>query len=119
MNRPLPVKIPAVLLSAILLTAASALAQSQHEMNQQAEADFNKADAELNRAYKKLLNGLDAESQKKLKAAQRAWLAFRDAQAEFAADAEARGGSMQPMIYFGARAELTRERTKQLHPASQ
>jgi len=41
----------------------------------------------------------DAESKEKLKQIQRAWLAFRDAEAAFAAD-EARGGSMEPTLRY-------------------
>ena len=104
---------------AAFATAGSAVAQSQHEMNRQAEADFEKADAELNRVYKKTLSDLDAEGQKKLKAAQRAWIAFRDAEAEFDADSEARGGSMYTMIYYSSLARLTRDRIKQLRAISQ
>jgi uncharacterized protein YecT (DUF1311 family) len=104
---------------AAFAAAGSAVAQSQHEMNRQAEADFEKADSELNRVYKKVLSDLDADGQKKLKAAQRAWIAFRDAQAEFDADSEARGGSMYTMIYYGGLARLTRDRIKQLRATSQ
>jgi uncharacterized protein YecT (DUF1311 family) len=104
---------------AALAMTGSAVAQPQHEMNRQAESDYEKADAELNRAYGKMLKDLDAEGQKKLKAAQRAWIAFRDAQAEFEADSEARGGSMYTMIYYGGLARLTRDRIKQLRSASQ
>jgi uncharacterized protein YecT (DUF1311 family) len=114
--RPLSAILLAVL--AALAISGSAVAQSQHEMNRQAEADFEKADAELNRAYKKTLSDLDADGQKKLKATQRAWIAFRDAQAEFDADSEARGGSMYTMIYYGDLARLTRDRIKQLRATS-
>jgi len=101
------------------LAVTSAHAQSQHEMNQTAAANYEKADAELNRAYKKLMADLDQEAQAKLKTAQRAWIAFRDAQAEFDADAEARGGSMYPLIYYTALERFTRERIKQLKEAAQ
>jgi uncharacterized protein YecT (DUF1311 family) len=117
-------KIPTALGAFIVAVAAvamtnSAVAQSQHEMNRQAETDFEKADTELNRVYKKALSDLDAEGQKKLKAAQRAWIVFRDAQAEFDADSEARGGSMYAMIYYSGLARLTRDRIKQLRAISQ
>ncbi|PYI62415.1 MAG: hypothetical protein DMF07_13640 [Verrucomicrobia bacterium] len=42
----------------------------------------------------------------KLKESQRAWLAFRDAEAAFAAD-QLRGGSMAPTIRYETMAELT------------
>jgi len=88
-------------------------AETQAGMNQQAQKDFDKADRAMNAVYKKLLLTLDANRQKKLKAAQRAWLAFRDADAAFVAS-EAEGGSMQPMVYSGALTKRTDDRTKQL-----
>ncbi len=88
-------------------------AETQAGMNRQASKDFENADKAMNAAYKKLLPTLDANRQKKLKAAQRAWLIYRDADAAFVAS-EAEGGSMQPMVYSGALTERTIARTKQL-----
>ena len=83
-------------------------------MNAQARAEFVKADAELNKTYETLLAKLaDAESKEKLKESQRAWLAFRDAEAGFAAD-QARGASIAPTIRYGTTTELTQQRIKQL-----
>ena len=93
--------------------ADSTFAQSQHEMNQEAAEDFEKADTALNAVYKKFIKTLDEEGEKKLIAAQRAWIAFRDAQATFEAD-EARGGSMAPLLLHSTKRELTEERTKVL-----
>jgi uncharacterized protein YecT (DUF1311 family) len=68
------------------------------------------ADAELNRIYGALLTKLpDAEGKEKLKQSQRAWLAFRDAEAAFVAD-QARGGSMAPTIRYQTMTELTHQR---------
>ena len=110
--------VPALLLCAALsltgILPIPARAQSQAEMNQHAEKDFDAADAAMNKAYKQLMSKLDKEAQAKLKSAQRAWVAFRDAQGDLEADLEARGGSMAPMIYDGSRTELTKERTKEL-----
>lgn len=83
-------------------------------MNQEAATNFEKADKELNVVYKKLASKIDKESQEKLKTTQKAWVAFRDAEADLIADFDARGGSMAPMIYSGRRAELTKARTEQL-----
>ena len=100
-------------LLASLSFSVSAFAQSQQEMNFQAERDAAKADKALNVVYKKLLASVDDEGAKLLKDSQRAWIAFRDAEAKFAAD-EARGGSMAPMLYSGTLSRLTEERVKQL-----
>jgi uncharacterized protein YecT (DUF1311 family) len=98
--------VPALLLCAALsltgILPIPARAQSQAEMNQQAVKDFDAADAAMNKAYKQLMSKVDKEAQAKLRSAQRAWVAFRDAQADFEADLEARGGSMAPMSTTGA-----------------
>lgn len=95
-------------------TPALAPGQSQQEMNAEAAAAFEKADKELNRAYAKVMGVLDDESKQRLKVAQRAWVAFRDAEATFRADAEARGGSMWPLVHEGIRARLTEARVNSL-----
>lgn len=89
-------------------------AQTQQEMNAQAAEEFKKADKELNQIYAKVLGVLDDEAKERLKKSQRAWLAFRDAEADFRADAEARGGSMWPMIHEGVRGALTKDRVAAL-----
>ena len=96
----------------LLVLTTSTFAQSQREMNLQAAADFAKADAALNKLYTKVLAALDDEGKKKLKVVQRAWVVFRDAEADLQADSEARGGSMAPLIYDGTRTTLTNERIK-------
>ena len=101
--------------------------QSQHEMNACAATDFEKADAELNVAWAEALADArvaDAEldrdndqrptTEAKLREAQRAWIVFRDAHCTVVGYDEARGGSMEPMVYDGCRAAVTRERTAQL-----
>ena len=105
----------ALLIAALVAFPTSdANAQSQAEMNRQAAKDFEKADAELNSTYAALMAKLpDAESKQKLKESQRAWLAFRDAEAAFQADGE-RGGSMAPLIYSTTASELTQARIEAL-----
>ena len=105
-------------LTALFLVCNPAYSQSQPELTAQAQADFEKADARLNALYKKTLAGLDAEGKKKLIASERAWLAYRDAEANYEADSE-RGGSMAPMIYNQACLELTEARIKELSKASE
>ena len=79
------------LLIPLFIPVAQSYAQTQAAMNAQARAEFEKADAELNKTYEALLTKLpDAEGKEKLKQSQRAWVAFRDAEAAFAAN-QARG----------------------------
>ena len=98
----------------VLLPLTGLHAQSQAAMNQEAVKDFEAADARLNQTYKALLEQVDQPAQDKLKAAQRAWLQFRDAEAVFVSDAEARGGSMEAMSSTTTGTTLTKHRTEGL-----
>ena len=98
----------------IAVPVALLCAQTQSEMNAQARAEFERADAELSKTHKALLARLsDAESKKKLEESQRAWIAFRDAEASFAAD-QVRGGSAAPVLRYMSMTESTEQRIKQL-----
>jgi uncharacterized protein YecT (DUF1311 family) len=104
----------AVMLISLFVPIAQMHAQTHVAMNAQARAEFERADADLNKTYEALLAKLpDAETKEKLKQSQRAWLAFRDAEAAFAAD-QARGGSMVPTLRYETMTELTQQRIKQL-----
>lgn len=108
-----PIRLLAIGLAVSTLGLTDLRAQSQHEMNQQAYAAFEKADKELNEIYAKVRAKLDKEGKEKLKAAQRAWMAFRDAQAELDADLM-RGGSAAPMLSAGSKAQSTKKRVEEL-----
>ncbi len=85
-------------------------AQSQVEMTAQAWADFDKADKELNAVYQQVLKSMDDDiARRKLIAAQKAWLTFRDAQAEVDAD-QARGGSLENQLRAMSETETTNAR---------
>lgn len=94
---------------------------NQLELNACARDDFSKADDELNRTYQALIKK-EADDKlfiSKLRLAQNAWLVFRDAdlEARFACaeiDVKICWGSMYPMLFLSRKAELTRERNKQL-----
>jgi uncharacterized protein YecT (DUF1311 family) len=87
--------------------------QDQSTMNRCAHEAYQKADAELNNAYRQLMPKLEIAHQEKLKLAQRAWLAFRDAHCECESFAF-EGGSMQPLLRSSCFEQVTRDRTKQL-----
>jgi len=106
-----------VALSGTVVFCNVAYSQSQPEMNEKSQADFEKADARLNAVYKKTLATLDAEGKKKLVAAERSWVAYRDAEAAFEADSE-RGGSMAPLVYSQTCLELTESRIEQLRKSA-
>jgi uncharacterized protein YecT (DUF1311 family) len=88
-------------------------AQDQNTMNRCAEDDYARADAELNRVYKQVMNGLDTQSEQLLKAAQRDWIAFRDDECKYE-NVQNEGGSIYPLVYNGCLTTLTKARTKQL-----
>jgi uncharacterized protein YecT (DUF1311 family) len=88
-------------------------AQSQTEMNLCWGKEYKAADAQLNAAYREFAAKLNAEETAQLKAAQLAWIKFRDANCEFVADAY-KGGSIRPMIAAMCLADVTNARTSEL-----
>lgn len=127
-----------VSLTALLLAAQEpqwncADPQTQSEMNACAAIDFDRADAELNAEYRRAIAHARASDREgsggriegdnrpgdeaTLREAQRAWVSFRDAHCRLEGY-EARGGSMESMLYDGCRATLTRARTAQLRAPS-
>jgi uncharacterized protein YecT (DUF1311 family) len=108
------------LLSLLLLlistqTSSAAMGDCGNESNQMAlnecaHLSFQKADAELNTLYQNIKRrSAEPQSQNLLVAAQRAWVAFRDAECTFATSS-ATGGSIHPMVHSGCLERLTRAR---------
>jgi len=89
--------------------------QTQSGLNQCADASYQKADAALNGAYKQILHRLkdDAATTKLLAQAQKAWIAWRDAECTFAASASV-GGSIYPMEVSICLEAQTKKRTQDL-----
>lgn len=79
-------------------------------------ADLQKADRELNRLYKEVEKRLadDPAGKTRLVHAQRAWIAFRDAECAFQSGGED-GGSIAPTIAALCQASLTSDRADRLH----
>lgn len=74
---------------------------------------FQRAEQALDSVYAELMKKVDKPSQAKLRAAQSAWLQFRQAEADFQADM-ARGGTLAPLIKMTVMADLTESRVEQL-----
>ena len=73
--------------------------------------DLRAADAELNTTYQKTLESLpDAATKEKLREAQRAWVAFRDAEISLNSALPGASGNTLKML----QTDLTGARTKQL-----
>jgi uncharacterized protein YecT (DUF1311 family) len=104
---------------AIAFSCAGSLAQTQSESNQDACTTFKQADALLNKSYNQVLSEYKKNALliRKLKIAQRAWLAYRDAQIEAlypALNKPAEYGSVYPMCRCNALATLTTQRADEL-----
>ena len=88
-------------------------ASTQTDMNACAAAALTAADSKLNSLYGEIEGRLagDSGAKKELVAAQRAWLAFRDAECAFASSGVA-GGSVAPMIYSLCLEDQTQRRAR-------
>ncbi|MBI3875541.1 MAG: DUF1311 domain-containing protein [Verrucomicrobia bacterium] len=75
--------------------------------------EYTKVDEELNKAYQLLLKRLEPREEKALRKAQRAWIAFRDAEADFLVS-EMKGGTGQGPAHTASLTELNKERIKVL-----
>lgn len=119
------------ILAIVMLSAGAATAQdvdctnaqTQQEMNACAEQDWMDADADLNAAYGEAIAIMqlydedlpksEKGAEANLRAAQRAWVTFRDAAC--AAEGYAmHGGSAEPLLIYGCRARLTQQRAVEL-----
>ena len=103
----------------ILALVQSLWAQTQAQQNQDACGAYKTADQALNATYSRVLKDYakDVQFLPKLRAAQRAWLAFRDAHLDAlypAVDTQAEYGSVYPTCRCAALKELTEQRTRQL-----
>jgi len=74
---------------------------------------YTTANRELDEAYQALMDRLDAGQKQKLRIAQRAWLRFRDANADFESS-QAQGGTLAPLLRLGTLTEMTIARTNEL-----
>jgi uncharacterized protein YecT (DUF1311 family) len=104
----------AILSGGFLAAQRLAAGQTQAQLDEQAYAAFHAADQQLNVVYKRVSVGLGPATKQKLIASERAWVVFRDAEANFEASAQAEGGSLYDTYFDQTRADLTRHRIEQL-----
>ncbi|MBI3677243.1 MAG: lysozyme inhibitor LprI family protein [Proteobacteria bacterium] len=88
-------------------------AVAQQDMNICVDEDFKKSDAKLNAIYRALMGKLEGKEKDELKAAQRAWLSYRDAECTFTIR-ENEGGTIYPMMWSGCLKQKTDVRIKEL-----
>ncbi len=86
---------------------------STADMTQCYDAELKKADAELNRTYQEALGKLKGDNVTRLRTAQRAWVAYRDAQCQ-AAYKMFEGGTIAPLAFTQCKTKLTQSRTKEI-----
>jgi uncharacterized protein YecT (DUF1311 family) len=103
-------------------------AMAQQELNICAEQDWQEADKELNATYGEVMaeaKAMDRDlpdylrgAETALREAQRAWVAFRDANCAVAGF-PMRGGSAEPLLVYGCLRQMTLDRTDELRRFNQ
>lgn len=73
---------------------------NQLTMNLCASFEFHRADEELNALYKEHVERLSTKTQKRLRAAQRSWIAFRDADCLYRVGPQEESGSIWALQHF-------------------
>ena len=94
--------------------STNSYAQTQSDMNQAASTDYKKVDAHLNKVYREVFNKLGASQQADLKAAQNAWIQFRDLDCKFQSSGS-EGGSIHSMVVAGCLTDKTQARINELN----
>lgn len=100
----------------LIALCTPSIAQTQADLQDEACSKYKKADAELNKTYKKIISEYKEDKVfiEKLKKAQKAWLTYRDAHSESVYPEEDKSyyGSVYGMCNCGVKQELTEQRTK-------
>ncbi len=105
----------AALIFAVQAAAAECADPTQRGLDACAGAARDKADAALNGVYKQIVARLkdDSGKTKKLVEAEKAWIAFRDAECTFA-NSDTEGGTIHSMEVTLCEEKLTKARTQDL-----
>jgi uncharacterized protein YecT (DUF1311 family) len=78
------------------------------------DSHYQIAQRELNAAYQSLMKTLDRGHQQKLRLAERAWLRYRDSNADFQASL-VQGGTLAPLVRITVLTDMTNARTQELN----
>lgn len=89
-------------------------AETQDVMNACFAIEFQNADREMSSAYNTALKRLSQEDRERVRAAQRAWLHYRELHCKAVGSLQAGGGSLEPTEIFSCKADLTRARIKEI-----
>ena len=101
----------------VLTMAKISFAQTQYELNKKAQDNFLKAEKELNSAFQKILAEYKEDTLfiKNLKASQKIWVQFRDAELKMKFPDTGEYGGVLPMCWSMYKEQLTRDRIKTLN----
>jgi uncharacterized protein YecT (DUF1311 family) len=95
------------------IAAGGAEAPTQADMDAEAASRLARADEGLNDAYDHLMAKVSPAGREKLRAAERAWIRYRDLECDFETLGSA-DGSAHPMALAGCEERLTRRQTAAL-----
>ena len=84
------------------------------EMDRCAGRDFQAADAKLNALYRSMMSRYDAANQTALKAAEKSWMLYRDAECTFETNGTA-GGTINSTMFTQCRTAKTNARLRDLN----
>ncbi len=104
-----------IIIAALLLAAGNPCdGSTTRDVEQCLAADLKRADAELNRYYaaatKRLAKQQDTAALAKLRAAERVWIAYRDAECDAVYESWGQG-TIRGAMSLGCRINLTKSRT--------
>ncbi len=89
---------------------------TQMDMNKCAGANFEAADAALNKIYQQVMaQQRDTASKEQLKNVERAWIAYRDKECAFEVGPQKNGGSIWPMEMSNCLERMTAARIRELN----
>jgi len=98
----------------LIICSNRSFAQTQLEINQAAGEEFQKTDKELNTVYQKIIKEYSTDTLfiKNLRASQKIWIQFRDAEMKVKYPQTEPGyyGSIFPLCYTRYKTKLTQER---------
>ncbi len=100
-----------ILLIAIATAAAPMATCFGQRPGTEEAADVDRANAEIDRVYKNLMSVLDEQQQTALREAERAWVVWRDAEANLMARFTSEGGSAYREDHLTALTTLIDQRT--------
>jgi uncharacterized protein YecT (DUF1311 family) len=120
-SMPLNVAVVTMLVGLAMTDPAAAVPPKCNDQSNQMELDicadqaFEAADTALNRTYQEIQKRLagDADGKKRISAAQKAWISFRDAECDFQTYLS-KDGSIYPMLVSECITTLTKRRTEEL-----